>query len=592
MEQQHVIGKFSMEVQLPSRQDAFSLQGRLSDSCNTELAPLLATLLDSWTNPDVLLQIDKLEIDLGSCSQEVLEKDLPRLVIAYLKERYPEIRQEAYLEQGMERIPVGQGYFESWLYFLEHGVLPHAAVKWTRLEWEAGILAILSTETTACWQCEKLLMSKPHALKRLLLQFSRPFVQNWLRAYSAGVCQPLLQLVSEWETFCYHPRLLKIAESIPQQQGFNIPVLPARTDFHLITTEWVIREAMSPGGQKDNARLLEEVMQLLPHTSVKYWLYLLQQMSSVEMAALPLLQQGTLTLAGKYSATLAALKEELAFKPPYIENKAVREDITDPLPEPGKSVSETPALPIAEDQQASVSSSSGESVSSSNEQQTAAADDKVFRLQEDVIKDNISAPEEVVHAADEQPSTVLSDKERDTVNDAGIQLPEEGTVLYINNAGLILLHPYLGIFFDALELREGTGFRDDVTLNKAIQLLGYLACGEDNIPEYDLVFPKLLCGILPAQPIQRFVPLSAAEKAEADELLLSVIAHWNALGSTTPDGLRGNFLMREGKLVWKNGEWQLYVSQQSYDMLLNRLPWGFSVVALSWMPWLIKTVWT
>jgi hypothetical protein len=143
-----------------------------------------------------------------------------------------------------------------------------------------------------------------------------------------------------------------------------------------------------------------------------------------------------------------------------------------------------------------------------------------------------------------------------------------------------------------LGLREGKVFKDDAALNKAIQLLGYLASGGDNIPEYDLVFPKLLCGILPAQPIERFVPLSNEEKAEADELLLSVIGHWSVLGNTTPDGLRGNFLMREGKLIWKDEEWQLYVSQQSYDMLLNRLPWGFSVVGLSWMPWLIKTVWT
>src|SRR6187549_1810258 len=145
MKQQHVIGKLSLEVQLPSRQDAFQLQGRLSDSCNTTLTPLLATLLDSWTDPDVLLQIDRLEIDLGNCSQEMLEKDLPQLVIAYLQQRYPGIRQEGSLERGMHRMPVGEGYFESWLYFLEYGVLPHAAIRWTRLEWEAGILATLST---------------------------------------------------------------------------------------------------------------------------------------------------------------------------------------------------------------------------------------------------------------------------------------------------------------------------------------------------------------------------------------------------------------------------------------------------------------
>lgn len=118
-----------------------------------------------------------------------------------------------------------------------------------------------------------------------------------------------------------------------------------------------------------------------------------------------------------------------------------------------------------------------------------------------------------------------------------------------------------------------------------------MAYGEEEIPEWDLVLPKILCGISPTEPVRRFMPLSEAEKDEANQLLGAVITHWNALGNTSPDGLRGNFLLREGKLEWKEEEWQLFVTQQAYDMLLNRLPWGFSVVGLSWMPWLIKTVW-
>ena len=65
MEQQHAIGKLLLEVQLPSREEAFALQGRLSTGVTMELEPMLSTLLDSWADPDTLLQIDKLEIDLG-----------------------------------------------------------------------------------------------------------------------------------------------------------------------------------------------------------------------------------------------------------------------------------------------------------------------------------------------------------------------------------------------------------------------------------------------------------------------------------------------------------------------------------------------
>jgi hypothetical protein len=169
--------------------------------------------------------------------------------------------------------------------------------------------------------------------------------------------------------------------------------------------------------------------------------------------------------------------------------------------------------------------------------------------------------------------------------------PPAGLSTYISNAGLVLLHPYLHILFDALGLLEKRAFRTPAAQDKAVQVLGYLASGETGLPEYELVFPKLLCGLLPEDPIDRFAELTAADKKEADELLTAVINNWNALGSTSPDGLRGNFLTREGKLQWQGDEWRLRVTQQSYDLLLNRLPWGLSVVRLPWMPWVLKTEW-
>ncbi|SFD73968.1 hypothetical protein SAMN05518672_10317 [Chitinophaga sp. CF118] len=585
MEQQHAIGKLLLEVQLPSRQEAFSLQSRLSSRCTTELLPLLAELLDSWTDPGVLLQIDKLEIDLGSCSLETLEKELPHLIIEWLRKRYPGIRQEAYLEEGMERVPVGQGYFESWLYFLEHGVLPHAAIRWQRQEWETGILETLSAETQACRLCQELLLSTPDAVKRLVLQFSPEFVQNWLLAYSASVYQPLLQLVTELETVVYHPQLLKTIERIGLQQLVTIPLFPARTDFHHTITVWLIKEVVS-ARQSDHAFFLKEVIRLsFPGLPVKYWLHLLQEMPSTVMEASPLLQQATLKLADQYTSDLVVLKQELAVKASYNEFKQSSSEIDDVIV---KSVdpSKPMVLPDGGDNFLPAGTSP-ETKAKQSEKESKTLNGGEVKEAPVTGKDNTTSGTEKTENIN---NTASADEDVEEIEEER-KPPAEGTVLYINNAGLILLHPYLGILFDALGLREENHFKDDAALNKAVQLLGYLASGEDEIPEYDLVLPKLLCGILPSQPVKRNVLLTATEKTEADELLLSVISHWSALGSTTPDGLRGSFLMREGKLEWKEEEWQLYVTQQSYDMLLNRLPWGFSVVGLSWMPWFIKTVW-
>lgn len=611
MEQQHAIGKLLLEVQLPSREEAFALQGTLSTGVTMELEPILSALLDSWTDPDTLLQIDKLEIDLGSCNLESLRNSLPEMIISHLRKHYPSMQSELTMDAGMQRIPLIQGYYESWLYFLERGILPSSAVKWKQPEWEAGILAALSSETYALQQCKVLFMEHPYAIRRLVLQFSPAFVQNWILAYSADAYRNVLQLIDEWETFIYHPQLREAASMLAPAQQELIPVLPARTSYHDDVFIWLIREIIVPGRTVNNTALLQQLMQPLVSKAKEEvaprLLFVLQKTTTAAVKVPVLLQQTAATLAMQYLPEITTLQKSLFAAQQENErhkpgDKRDREDSAQRR--------QHDATKDAPEQQEQASARKNREQERNDEQvrreKTAEEikSDKTSSIKE---KDNALAEErEQKGVAEDEASTVVkqsadidvepftgkrtsSSADEDT---ASPEPPAEGSVYYINNAGLILLHPYLSFFFDALELREGQQFKDEAAKHRAVQLLGYLAYGEEDIPEWDLVLPKILCGIQPAEPVRRFIPLTDIEKTEANELLAAVISHWNALGNTSPDGLRGNFLLREGKLEWKEEEWQLYVTQQAYDMLLNQLPWGFSVVGLSWMPWLIKTVWT
>jgi hypothetical protein len=594
MEQQHAIGKLLLEVQLPSRAEAFALQGTLSIRCTTELEPMLAALLDSWCDPDTLLQIDKLEIDLGSCDMETLRKELPEMVISHLRKNYQGMQAQLSLEAGMQRIPLTQGYYESWLYFLERGVLPSSAVKWQQEEWEAGILAALSSETYALQQCRVLLTEYPYAIRRLVLQFSPDFVHNWILAYSADAYRQVLQLMAEWEAFVYHPQLKDVLKTVAPLQQLLIPVMPDKAIYHDSITIWLIREIIVPGRTIDNARLLQQLMQQMTASAreedVANWVYILQETTTVAVKAPALLQQTATTLSAQYAQEISALRKS---------QPAAKQGMRTLKETGGKDASE-------EQQQGAVRTDrerESQSEARAGKEAAELKSDKASSVKEEQQRQKQrqqKEQEEKAQSTSAEQQFVdkgagLSSQEAVTVSDeepVSADSPAEGSVYYINNAGLILLHPYLSFFFDALELREGKQFKDEASQHRAVQLLGYLAHGKEDIPEYDLVLPKLLCGIQPATPVRRFIPLTDIEKTEANELLTSVISHWNALGNTSPDGLRGNFLQREGKLEWKEEEWQLYVTQQAYDMLLNRLPWGFSVVGLSWMPWLIKTVWT
>lgn len=169
---------------------------------------------------------------------------------------------------------------------------------------------------------------------------------------------------------------------------------------------------------------------------------------------------------------------------------------------------------------------------------------------------------------------------------------ERANGIYLNHAGLVLLHPFLTYYFEAIGLVSENAFCHEYAQQIAIVLLHYLATGETSAPEYDLVLPKLLCGWPLNDPVVVGLELPEAALAEAENLLETVIRYWEVLKNTSPDGLRQGFLQRQGKLTQAEmGGWKLRVEQQSIDILLTRLPWGVSMVKLPWMAEVLVVEW-
>lgn len=162
--------------------------------------------------------------------------------------------------------------------------------------------------------------------------------------------------------------------------------------------------------------------------------------------------------------------------------------------------------------------------------------------------------------------------------------PEESRMteeIYVANAGLVLLHPFIEYLFEELKIS-----RNGKLLNsqRATYLLQWLVNGQFNAPEYELPLNKLLCGMSPEAPIIGKFKLTKREKEETQQLLEAVVRHWAALKNTSPAGLQANFLCREGKLTQKpDGGWLLQIERKSIDILLADLPWSISMIQLPWM---------
>jgi len=158
----------------------------------------------------------------------------------------------------------------------------------------------------------------------------------------------------------------------------------------------------------------------------------------------------------------------------------------------------------------------------------------------------------------------------------------------IANAGLVIVAPFLERLFSICNLlTEGSIYGH----NKALALLHYMAFGNLEYYEYDLVLPKILCGVDAKEPVEMVGILSVDELDEVNDLLQSVIENWGALKNTSPDGLRETFLQRKGILTFRDDEWLLQVEQHTVDILLESLPWTIGYIKLPWMEKVLRTQW-
>jgi hypothetical protein len=170
----------------------------------------------------------------------------------------------------------------------------------------------------------------------------------------------------------------------------------------------------------------------------------------------------------------------------------------------------------------------------------------------------------------------------------------DNEAIYIANAGLVLLANYAPRLFERLGLLDGNAFIDKAAQHRAVHGLVYLSDGNTDSEEHAWVLNKMLCGIPIDEPVPPAPPLDSIIPT-LDGLLSAVIAHWSALGSTTPRGLRQTFLQRIGRLVeheaHEGEHWRLKVQPGPFDVLLDRLPWRYGTIKLPWMRGAIHVDW-
>lgn len=174
---------------------------------------------------------------------------------------------------------------------------------------------------------------------------------------------------------------------------------------------------------------------------------------------------------------------------------------------------------------------------------------------------------------------------------AKLKKDKEPDFVYLKNAGMVILHPFLPHLFKSQGLLTDEGWKNKEAQHKAVYILQFLVTGSDREPEFELPLNKLLCGLDVTDTLVPPKKLPVPVKKECERLLDDVISNWSVLKNTSHAGLRETFLQRRGKLSQVNNGWQLKLEQKGVDVLLSSLPWSISIVKHAWMEKIVFVEW-
>jgi len=530
----HTIKKQVLLLEVDAGLDAFALQQAASSYYWGRIVPALERLFDQLSEEGEWVRLDKLEIDLGKIEEKVLQdreldQELYRLLWDQLREALTG-REKAALPK--HEAAAGHALWQ-WWYYMEHGRL-HWGQSTPTAEWYGRVLEMLSVDHASVSRLRETIRHQPLVLQRIVAQHTDEFLEKL-----AGILvAEALPGAGAWVGAIVRlARLMEEAGGGPDSgAGDDGSRSKARNKIDRSDKAAAIKQRWAQWRERHR-----EILSAGEYRrAAVVWRYLLREASSGS------------SLFRQWNGGAKLLLHWLTDDDPVVLRYLRRR---------------SPVLP------------KGMQWPSVKEGKT-----ETKPLKEDITDENAVTKAGPAAGTEDDGKQV-----RDRRPDADV-VDEDG--IYIPNAGIILLHPFLATCFSRLHWWQEGRFVDRGAWEKAIFLLHYLATGQrGEVAEYALVFEKVLCGWPMEEPLPANAALQEGDYVEADNLLEMVLVRWDKLKGSSVDGLREGFLQRGGKLTKRGGGLGLLVEQQGIDILLDYLPWGIGTVKLPWMKEIIFVEW-
>ncbi|VAW60324.1 hypothetical protein MNBD_GAMMA08-1850 [hydrothermal vent metagenome] len=591
----HTIKKQILDFTIGAELDSHAFMQTLSEVNHASIIPMVDTVLSDMGLGDREIILDRLEIDLGEFTSVNLQEDLPARLQAALSENLSQCLNETKMRNDspavsqikrsqllssfnddktqMRCLDEQQSNLSILQCFIETGLLPWWATHKTQSEMQTILNKILDSAGAEIVQ----MLSAPKSdnyVRRLVRQFDIQSIQKIIKLFDHSNNYQTTGLIEDWQNIMESDR---INTSLPEHILYEA-VLSCVVDKKQNTTD--ITEL-----NKNMALKLAELSE--------------QRIEELVSKVKPIINSINLNNPTIFNA----LVMEINAKPVSPtddtdrENQAAQVEINRPQifnqKNKFKQAAESQTEPVlneaAKDQTKNIITHTAEK--NQPEKQKSSVEKKPDY-------DTTKARHQVEAAgvfnlnmegrSSSQPIDAEKITNRPSVSDADTLLQE---AIYIENAGMVLLWPFLPAFFSQLGLYANKKFKSDAAQQRAVLILQYLATAQSACLESELLLNKILCAVDPLEPALNKIELTKHEKDESASLLQSVIEQWATLKKTSIAGLQQAFLCRQGRLLKQDNGWNLLIERSAYDMLLDSLPWSISLIRISWMQTTVFVEW-
>ncbi|WP_337965497.1 contractile injection system tape measure protein [uncultured Flavobacterium sp.] len=573
----HIINKVFLEINTNSKEKGYYLKDNIDAFLQQEIFKVLENYFDELDskNPSHSIQLDKLNIDIA-INQNLNFEDFKEQILNKITKQVEEVfeKEDSNNIEGYKVIKPQEKEIESFFYFLETGT----NAWWTTLDHNFKIVddhvfgEILNDESFSFkW---KNTVRKPIARTRFIKQFNDEQIVTiikkgiLLKKNSADGNSKIIRIEAIKKQI--ETRISK-NQLIPNQRFLMWEIVI----FSLLeTSDLILKQKLF--------RLICNVFEFhkknnfLQHTE----LFLKEIENQIE-------NQNELKLLANLNATILYIEKKLdkiILKGKESEKETFQKNQAQIKPE---TESETKNKTKIE------AEIEAEKISENKETTTPDPDFISIKNKEETVLNNEKNIESISNDSEEKmpnnDEKVIDKKELSLDKKENI-LEADISGLYVENAGLMLIHPFLKSLFVNCKLLDKDNTINDPEV--ATHLLHYVATGQEQDYENAMTFEKFLCNIPIDEPIERNIILSEEMKKEASEMLQAVLDNWDIMKKSSAELLQNEFLQRPGKLsVIGDENPTIIIERKTQDVLLDKLSWNLSIIKLAWKKRIIYVNW-